>query len=212
VSCQLLILGAGGHGSVVLDAALVSGMDVLGLTDADPNRHGNDVLGRRVLGNDDYVLSHDPAKVLLAVGIGSTRDTALRREVFERFSRRGYRFATIVHPRAVVAPSAELGEGTVVMAGAVVQPRCRIAANVIINTGAQIDHDGTIGPHCHIAPGAVLSGNVTVESDAHIGAGTTVIQGITIGANALCAAGAVVVRPIRPGSKVAGNPATEMAP
>lgn len=208
----LLIVGAGGHAAVVLDAALTGGHPVLGLVDVNPARHGTRVLDLPVLGDDDLVLSHGTEEILLMNGIGSTDSTDLRSTVFKRFSEKGYRFATIVHPRAIVADSATLEDGTIVMAGAVVQPRCRIGADVIINTGAQVDHDGIIGAHCHIAPGAVLSGSVTVGEGAHVGTGAMVIQGVTIGADAVCAAGSVVVRDVAAGAKVAGNPATEMHP
>lgn len=207
----LLIIGAGGHGAVILDAALAAGFTVLGLTDADPALHGTRVLDRPVLGGDDVVLSHNPDAVQLTVGIGSTGNTDLHREIHDRFAARNYRFATVIHPTATVAGSAAIADGTVLMAGAIVQPRCRIGKNVILNTGAQIDHDCDIGPHCHIAPGAVLSGNVTVGAGSHVGTGAVVIQGITIGREAICAAGAVVIRNVPDTIHVAGNPASEIA-
>lgn len=203
----IVIIGAGGHGAVVADAARASGHKVLGFVDADPTCHGSEVLGLPVLGGDEAVFDRSAADFRLVSGIGSTASTAQRQAIHERFVERGYGFATVVHPTASVADGVSLGDGTVVMAGAVVQPRCRIAENVIINTGAQVDHNGNIGAHCHIAPGAVLSGNVTVGDGAHVGSGAVIIQGVTIGATAVCAAGAVVIRNVDIGTTVAGNPA-----
>ncbi|HAD88169.1 MAG TPA: sugar acetyltransferase [Rhodospirillaceae bacterium] len=205
----LLIIGAGGHGTVVLDAARVAGLTVLGLADADPARRGTRVLGAPVIGDDDDVLAQDPAEVLLVLGIGSTADTARRRSVYDKFKDREYSFATVRHPSAVVAEDARIGAGTVVMAGAVIQPRCRIGENVIVNTGARIDHDGAVEDHVHVAPGAVLSGNVALGAGAHVGVGATVLQGVTVGADAVCGAGAVVIRDVAAGRTVVGNPARE---
>ena len=206
----LIIIGAGGHAAVVLDTARSAGMPVLGLADADPARRGTLVLGIPVIGDDADVLKHDPADVLLIIGIGSTDSTDRRRATYAAFRDKGYAFATVVHPTATVAAEIELGAGTVVMAGAIIQPRVHVGDNVIINTGARVDHDSKIGAHAHIAPGAVLSGNVTVGEGAHVGVGATVLQGVGIGAQAICAAGAVVIRDVADGVTVVGNPAREI--
>ncbi|UTW51612.1 acetyltransferase [bacterium SCSIO 12827] len=206
----LIIIGAGGHAAVVLDAARSAGMPVLGLADADPARRDTLVLGAPVIGDDVDVLKHAPADILLIIGIGSTGSTDRRRAAYTAFRNKGYTFATVVHPTATVAAEIELGAGTVVMAGAIIQPRAKVGDNVIINTGARVDHDSKIGAHAHIAPGAVLSGNVTVGDGAHVGVGTTILQGIDIGAQAICAAGAVVIRNVTDGATVAGNPAQEI--
>lgn len=203
----IIVIGAGGHGAVVVDAALAAGYSVLGLTDAETALQGTAVLGIPVIGGDDALSDFEINHVRLVLGIGSIKETETRRRVFEDLKAKGYTFATIIHPRAIVGQNVEIGEGSVVMAGAVVQPRTRVAENVIINTAAQIDHDGTIGAHCHIAPGAVLSGTVTVGAGTHLGAGVTVIQGTTIGTNAVIAAGSVVISDVAAGTMVAGNPA-----
>lgn len=207
----IVIVGAGGHGTVVADAACAAGHDVLGFVDVDPTRHGTLVLGLPVLGGDEVVFDRDAADLCLVSGIGSTGGTSMRQAIHERFAARGYRFATVVHPAATVADGVSLGDGTVVMAGAVVQPQCRIAADVIVNTGAQVDHDSNIGAHCHIAPGAILSGNVTIGAGAHVGAGAVIIQGVSIGPGAICAAGAVIIRNVDGGTTVAGNPAERIS-
>ena len=204
----ILIIGAGGHAAVIVDAALSAGHTIIGCTDRDPDLHGTKVLGVPVIGDDDAATEkYGPNDVLLVTGIGSVGNTADRRAAFEHLKAKGYRFAVVRHPNSVIARDVELDEGTVVMAGAVIQPRCRIGANVIINTGAQVDHDGRIGAHCHIAPGAVLSGEVTVGDASHIGTGTVILQGTTVGTDCIVGAGAVIIRNLGDGEKVAGNPA-----
>lgn len=206
----LIIIGAGGHAKVVLDTALCLGRSVIGLSDVNSERHGSEVLGITVSGDDAWVQSHAPDTVMLAMGIGSTSDTGLRRRVFDDFVAKGYEFATLIHPSAVIGRDVELGAGTMVMAGAVIQPGCRMGQNTIVNTGARIDHDGCIGAHAHIAPGAVLSGNVTVGEGTHVGVGVTIIQGISIGNDCVVAAGAVVIRNSPDNSKIMGIPGREI--
>lgn len=204
---DIIILGAGGHGMVVADTARAAGNKVLAFTDVDQELHGRQILDIPVICGDDILSAHDPASVHLVVGIGSTRDTAVRRRVFQDLKANGFTFATIIHPSAIVGREVSIGEGAVIMAGAIIQPRTHIAENVIVNTGAQVDHDGRIGAHCHIAPGAVLSGGARVGAGTHVGSGAVVVQGISIGADAVIAAGAVVIRDVPDGMAVAGNPA-----
>jgi sugar O-acyltransferase (sialic acid O-acetyltransferase NeuD family) len=205
----ILIIGAGGHSAVVLDAALAAGYSVLGLTDRDPGLHGTKILGVPVIGDDDAILEMDVSRVRLLCGIGSVGDTALRRHAYDRFKQLKYGFATVLHPGAIVASSAELKPGAVVMAGAIVQPRCRVGENVIVNTGAQLDHDCMIGAHSHVAPGAILCGNVKVGDGTHVGAGSVVKHGMTIGAASVIGVGAVVIRDVADGRIMVGNPAKE---
>lgn len=207
----VVVIGAGGHAKVVLGALLAAGISVEALVDADSGLMGRLVLGVPVIGGDEVLDGRDPAGLLLANGVGSTGNPGPRRRVFEHFKARGFSFATIVHPAAVIGPEVDLAEGAQVMAGAVIQPGCRIGANAVVNTGARLDHDCRIGDHAHVSPGAVLCGTVTVGETAHVGAGAVVVQNVAIGSGALIAAGAVVIRVVAAGVRVAGVPAGEMA-
>ncbi len=206
----IVIVGAGGHGKVLAEALRAGGVPVRGFVEADPGRHGGAVLSLPVLGGDNVVFGMSPESVELVNGVGSVANPMQRRAVYEKFVAHGFRFRTVVHPAAVVAPDAILSDGAQAMAGVVVQPGCRIGTDAIINTGARIDHDCVVGEHAHVAPGAILCGNVEIGDGTHVGAGATVIQGCRVGAGVLVAAGGVVVRDIPDGTKVAGAPARAM--
>lgn len=201
----VIIIGGGGHAKVVADALRESGAGILGFTDRDASRPPFQGISR--LGDDSIIASHGPDDVVLAMGIGSVGTSPLRADLFSRFKGLGFRFATVIHPRACVARDAVIGEGTVIFAGAVVQPGCVIGENVILNTRASVDHDSHIAAHVHIAPGSTLSGGVTVGERALIGVGCTIIQGLTIGRESLVGAGSVVVRDVPAGQRVFGVPA-----
>ena len=211
MNLPVVIIGAGGHAAVVLEALQAVGANAVGFADRDAALSGKSVRGMPVIGDDEAVFErYPPHRVLLANGIGGAGSTQPRRAVYERFCGRGYRFLTLVHPSAIVSPSATLGAGAQVMAGAVLQASAVIGANTIINTRSSIDHDCRIGSHVHVAPGATLSGEVSVADGAHLGAGCVVIQGVRIGEGALVAAGAVVLRDVPAMGRVAGSPAKEM--
>ncbi|MCB1036278.1 MAG: hypothetical protein KDD47_20810, partial [Acidobacteria bacterium] len=143
---SLLIYGAGGHGRVVADAAREAGWQLAAWGDGDPARDG------QVIGGAPVRVTTPEAAARLARNQGyfvvvAIGDNGARRRVFLTLEELGLTFATIVHPRAVVAASAELGPGTVVFAGGVVNADARLGKNVILNTAATVDHDGRIGDH-----------------------------------------------------------------
>ncbi len=208
----MILIGAGGHAKVLLEALARSGVEVAGLTDADSGKNGGIIAGARVLGTDDALDGYPPESTVLVNAMGSTESMSPRRAVYERLKAKGYGFLTVVHPSAVVAADAMFEEGVQVMAGAIVQPGARIGANSILNTGAQVDHDCQIGAHVHLAPGVVLSGAVTIGESTHVGTAATIVQGLKLGRGCMVAAGAVVTHDVADGERVAGVPARRIAP
>jgi len=201
----VIVIGGGGHAKVLASMLLLCGRQILGFVDLNPA--APPLLGIKCLGDDAVVLLHPPGGVNLVNGVGSTGSTARRQEVYDRFTREGYNFATVIHPSAVIAPETQIEDGVQIMAGAVVQPGTRVGSNAIVNTGAVIDHDCVVGAHAHIAPGAVLSGGVHVHAGAHVGTGACVIQAVFIGAGSVIGAGAVVIKDVPPGVTAVGVPA-----
>lgn len=201
----VILLGGGDHAKVLVHVLLGTRREILGYTDPDETRLP--ILNVKRLGDDEVVLEYRPEEVRLANGVGSARSTALRQRIYDRFSAKGYFFARVMHPSAIIASGVQLSDGVQIMAGAILQPGTSIGANAIVNTGAIIDHDCVVGDHAHIAPGVVLSGRVRVDSGAHIGTGACVIQGVSIGACSVVGAGAVVIDDVARGVTVVGVPA-----
>ena len=206
-SLPIGILGAGGHAKVLINALLELGIKILGITDPNPETHGNLILGVLVMGGDDAMFKHPPDSLVLVNGVGSTDVSSHRQIIYERFLGAGYIFRTVIHPSAIVSNETEILNGAQVMAGVVIQPGCRIGANTILNTQSSVDHDCVIGANTHIAPGAVLGGGITVGEGCHIGSGATVIQNVVIGSKVMVGAGATVISNIPDGERVIGTPA-----
>ena len=207
MSMPVIVLGAGGHAKVLINALQLCTIEILGITDPDPALIGQKVLGVSILGSDDELKKYSADKVQLVNGLGSVRLPESRCRIFDECKRMGFTFATVVHPSAIVADDARIGEGSQIMAGAVLQPGICLGVNVVINTRASLDHDCHIGSHTHIAPGVTLSGDVYVGKGAHVGTGASVIQGVRIGEDSLVGAGSVVLKDIASGVKAFGCPA-----
>jgi sugar O-acyltransferase (sialic acid O-acetyltransferase NeuD family) len=209
---DVIVLGAGGHAKVLIDTLrLRPDVNIIGILDPNPACLGQDILGVRVLGNDDEMKHFAPNTVRLVNGVGSVDLPSVRKNIFLRFKASGYEFLTVLHPNAYIAASAVLGEGCQVMAGSVIQACVTIGSNVIINTNASIDHESWLADHIHVAPGVVISGMVRIEEESHLGARAVILQGVSVGKKSLVGAGAVVIGSIKAGSRVVGVPAREIS-
>lgn len=197
---ELYIIGAGGHGAVVAELAAALEYRIGGFIDADPRLKDSTVLNWRVLGG----LGRIPKRSMVAFGIGDNQArSALLREAVAQY----WHLPVLIHPSAVVSPSAELGAGTVVMPQAVVNARSRTGLACILNTACSVDHDCILGNAVHIGPGAHLAGGVTVGDETLIGIGSEVRQGISIGSECILGAGSVVVSDFPDHVTAYGNPA-----
>ncbi len=191
----VIVMGAGGHAKVVANALRLSGQEIVGFITPDL-KQGSEFFGSSILGDDQVINSFLPDDVILANGIGAMPNQGARWRVAAQMRERGYSFATVIHPSAVIAPDVALAEGVQVMAGSIIQPGTWVGRDSIINTGVQLDHDCQVEKECHLAPGVVCSGGVHVDEGVHLGTGTVVIQNITIGANSVVAAGSVIYRDV----------------
>lgn len=184
----VILIGGGGHAKVLLEILKAMKADILGLTDFQPPP----LSSLKWLGPDRMIENYPAGEIQLVNGVGSTRVYPKRQEIFDYFKRRGYAFATLVHPSAILAGDVRLGEGTQIMAGVVVQPGVKIGKNCILNTRTSVDHDCQIHDHVHVAPGVTLSGNVIVGAGSHLGTGAIVVQGISLPEKSFIKAGIVV--------------------
>jgi UDP-perosamine 4-acetyltransferase len=211
---ELIGLGAGGHAKGLIEIIRARGEhSVAGLLSADASQHGSTLLGAPVLGGDellpallDDATQHDrPLGVFIAVG--TVRSTHARQRLFDWVRSLGITVVDIVHPNAVVSPSATIATGVTMMAGVVVGADARIGVNVLLNTGAIVEHDCTVDDHVHVATGARLTGGVRVGRGALIGAGSCLLPGVTIGQRSIVGAGAVVTADVPNDRAAVGVPA-----
>jgi sugar O-acyltransferase (sialic acid O-acetyltransferase NeuD family) len=145
--------------------------------------------------------------VLVAIG---RNDTRLR--VAGELANAGCRFGTLIHPSAVVMPTAVIEPGAFVMAAAVVNTGAIVRAHAIVNTAALVEHDCEIGSGASLSPGVVMGGRVRIGAGAFIGTGAVLCPRVTVGARAVIGAGAVVTRDVPSGVLAYGCPARVIRP
>lgn len=203
---DVVIVGAGGHGRVILDILRAAGQHrAVGYIDADPSLAGTTVTGLPVFGHLNVLPKLRQQRIggaIVAIGDSSARISYAR-----MLREHGFEMVNAIHPTATISPSATLGKNVVVAAHAVIGPDTSIADSCIINTASVVDHECQIHAGCHICPGAILAGRVQVLEGSFIGLGAKIIQCLTIGRQAIIGAGAVVIEEIPDGATAVGVPA-----
>lgn len=196
---SVYVIGCGGHAKVVVATLVDSGYEVVGVFDDAPDCWGTTLSGIPIIGSVDSVRTQKRLPSVIAIG-----DNRTRRRIAETLD---LVWLTVVHPKAAVDCSVELGQGTVVFSGAVIQPGTRVGNHAIINTSSSVDHDCVIGDCAHIAPGTHLAGGVAIGEGAFLGIGASVVPGVCIGPWAVVGAGACVLEEVQQTTAVGGVPA-----
>ena len=159
----VLVIGAGGHASVIIEILLNQKCTILGIVSKiKPNQNGI-FENLKWFKSDDDVLSFDKDKVLLVNAIGFLPGNNIRFNIHKKFRQLGYIFMTVIAPSVILSKNVKLGQDVHLMPGCIVNTNSCISHGTILNSGSIVEHDCKIGPYNHIAPGAKLSGGVETD-------------------------------------------------
>ena len=176
----LLIVGAGGHGRSVAEAALAAGnFDTIGFVD-DAAEKVQQVWDYPVWGTMDDLARYRAYADAAIVALGNN---ALRAKLCEQLQAAGFELATIIHPRAIVSPRAEIGPGTAIMAGAIIGTEACLGTGVIVNSGAIVDHHAQVHDYGHLGVNACMAGGAVLGRGAWIQAGSALGYGVKVEKN-----------------------------
>jgi len=192
----VLLIGSGGHASVLLELLIEQEVNVLGYVSPLPAINQKLFSGFHWFKSDEDILPFDKGTIKLANGIGSLPGNTLRADFYNKYKNLGYRFVTLVSKDAGVSKFATLDQGVQVMRGAMIQTGTSVGYNSIVNTGSIVDHDCSIGSNNHIAPGVTLSGHVISKENVHFGTGSAVIQSINVNENVVIGAGVTITKDV----------------
>ncbi len=163
---SLLILGAGGFGHMIQETAKLLGYEkAVFLDDAvrDP-----DVVGK-CCDYESFLGQYDTAVAALG-------DNNMRLHWTEKLMEAGYDVPAIIHPSAVVSPSASVGKGSFIMQKAIVNTHTVVEHGVLINSGAVVDHDSYVERGAHIGLGSVVKANCRIASKVKVEAGEVIFS------------------------------------
>lgn len=205
---NVLIFGASGHGSVVLDCIEQEGIyNVMGFIDSF-KKIGTLLNGYQVLGSEkvlpEIIDKFNIYGIIIAIGDNWRRKLLVDkiREIAPDL-----KFIRAIHPSATVGKDVTIGEGTVIMPGTIVNANCTIGTHCILNTNSSLDHDSVMENFSSLAPRVCTGGNLLLRSFSAICLGANVIEGITIDTHTVIGAGSLVIKDIESRVLAFGNPA-----
>ncbi|KFD40773.1 hypothetical protein DK28_0215650 [Peptococcaceae bacterium SCADC1_2_3] len=211
MSKKVIIIGGVGNGTVV--SSVIEDImrenqewELLGFLN-DQMKIGEELNGFPILGTVDEAPRFNFKDCYFIYTLHQVKKELERIERLHKLGINDEKFATLIHPTAVVSRNVKLGYGVVLMPGVIISPNAVIENHTLLYANSFVGHDTIIGNYCFIANNASVGGRVVVEEGVHIGSNSSIIERITIGKWSLVGLGAVVTKDVSPFTKVVGNPA-----
>ena len=159
----------------------------------------------------EEIESHFPPGSFQAfVAIGPVRNNRIRAAKFLELREKGYRFANLISPHAVVSPDASVGENVAIGHFSTVGPWCRIGDNVLIGSSSNIGHHCQIHNHAFLPVHVVMAGSVVVGERAFVGTGAIIRDNVNIGAGSVIGAGATILGDVEPNTVYSSSAAKQL--
>ena len=202
MTSRIVLVGGGAFAREVLcwieQARAVHSLPAqLGYLDREATLAANDRYQIDYLGDIADFIPGPHDHLVMAVG-----DPQGKRQTAEVLSSRGGTFLTIVHPSAVIASTARIGQGCVICPLSLVSADANIADLVSINTMSSVGHDVQVGRYTTLSSHVDLMGNVVVEDSVFLGSGSRVLPKVKVKTGAKVGAGSVVGRTVKEGATV----------
>lgn len=205
--CQrILIVGAGGFGREVLNWARDAWPDatskIAGFLSSNPNSLNGYGAELPILGDPEAFRPEEGDAFLLAIGIPNDR-----RRVAESLTTRGAKFICLIHPTAIIAPTASIGSGTIACPYAIVSDSASVGQFTLLNYGASLGHDASTGDFCVLSPYAALGGGANLGNDVFLGMHASVGPSTKIGDRSKITANCAALKNVPDDALVFGSPA-----
>ena len=117
------------------------------------------------------------------------------------------RFATIIHPTAVISKFSKIGFGTCIQPFVSVGPNTVIGNHVQIYAQVLVGHGSKLDDYSYVANNACIGADVHLMEGAYLGTNSTTLERVTLGKWSLAGIAAVVLKDVPDYTKVVGNPA-----
>lgn len=197
----LIIVGAGGHGLSVGDAALSAGWAVVGFYSPDGAGPAS-ILGPVMSSLDALDLS----ETAVALGVGTNH---LRQTVTEDISKRFAQaeIVSVVRATAWVSSQATVHAGAGILAHTSVGPGSTVGRGTPLSTGASLDHESSLGDYASLGPGARTGGHVHIGERTMVGMQAGILQGVTVGSDSVIGAHSLVNQDVESNAVAWGSPA-----
>lgn len=203
---KIIIVGAGGFGRELLQWIKDINKEtptwkILGFIDDNLEALNGVDIDYSIIGTIKDWQPKEDEEFALALG-----SPALKRKIVAELKAKGAKFATIIHPKAILTEFNYYGEGFIMF------PYSKLSVNSTVGNfvtllATPIGHDTVIGDYSVISGGCNIVRNVHIGNDVFLAAGVCIAQDVSIGDGAYLGLGAVILKDVAPGATMFGNPA-----
>ena len=207
---DVVLVGCGGFGTEVAtylaDVMAEQSLVVSDVVDAGAGRFAEieHILGESPARHGSYDSIRSVQKKAFVLCFG---DPIVRLREFAKIKALGGQFLTVVHPRAYIATTARVCEGTIVAPFAFVGPHAVVGANCALNVRATVGHDAVLGHSVVVSPHVNINGSARCGDCSFLGSGVILHPGTNVGRYVKIASASVVKFDVGDGELAAGNPA-----
>ena len=204
---DLIIIGAGGMGREVLQwikdiNAIKPTWNILGFIDDNINALNEMKCSHKII---DTLMGHKiDSDIYYVMGIASPE---LKKNISKKWLESNAQFASIIHPTAIIAEEATIGNGVIIYPYCIVSDNTRLGDFVGLNLYTSIGHDAVVGNYTTISAHCDITGGVKIGNEVFLGTHASIVPRVKVKDNVTICAGSVVMNNISAGKKVLGNPA-----
>lgn len=130
-----------------------------------------------------------------------------RVEILKTLNIPAVKFCNFIHPSVMLAKSAKIGYGNVILANAVINCNAILGNHNTINSGTLIGHDVEIGNYNYFAGQVCVGSGLKIQDENFFGLNTSIRNGITIGSNNVVGMAANITKEVGDNNVLYGNPA-----
>ncbi len=138
---------------------------------------------------ESYV-DKDTTKVFVAIS-WFNKFNKFKREKFENLKARGFHFANLISPNAIVSTES-IGEGNWIHDGAIIDYGVKIGNNNNILLGVLVGHYSSLGDHNVLAGRANIAGDTSIGNGCYFGLASIVFNRLSLGDYCLVGGGSIV--------------------
>lgn len=202
---KLIILGAGGTAFDLVDIAHAMNKEkptweILGYLDDNIQLHGKKIYGYPVIGAISDSKGYKDA--FFASSIGDAYRPNLRKIVRNKVPFPNEKFASLVHPTAIISDTASIDYGTIIYGNVTISSMVKIGHDSFLCGNTFLGHECKIENHCVLSVGNFLASDVHVGECTYLGVGVMVRHQISIGENCLIGMGTKVVKNVNSNTKL----------
>jgi sugar O-acyltransferase (sialic acid O-acetyltransferase NeuD family) len=197
---RFILVGAGAYARELIDwaydtARAGTGREFDSFLDERADVFANQPYQLEWLGTEKEFVPRESDRFVIAIG-----DPKIKRKVVAELKSKGAIFANLIHPSAVIARTAQLGEGVVLCPQAMVSANAKVGDFVTVNSLCSVGHDVVLGDYSTLSSHVDLTGYVNVGEEVFFGSGAKVLPKVRIADKARIGAGTLIMKSVAEGA------------